>query len=109
MPRLTPYSQDYRRAAGAPRFHRSPRCACGKPASTGWTDGERHERCAICEVAEAPTPRRSRPPHQRSIGLCACGCGREGALVGSGLVRLCYGRLRRAGLLTAWKEAHSGR
>lgn len=75
-------------------------CAdCGGSLNRGRSDeaprpSVKQRRCFVCiSIAGlVVAPLRTYGPKQRPVGECACGCGREGAIVGRGLVSLCYQR-----------------
>jgi len=69
MPRYTTLTLTLRLAGMRRRERRAPRergplfCACGRLSSSGWTDGDQHPRCCMCEVAAAlkDMPARRKP------------------------------------------------
>lgn len=76
------------------------RCAaCGRALNRGATSAHTGAAtCLVCQVAQAlagwrPSPA---PPKRYTQGVCACGCGRVGALIGRGMVSLCYQRAYHA-------------
>lgn len=77
-------------------------CAdCGGSLDRGRTDSRirlNKQRCMACMAIDglSTRPLRTYGPKQRPVGECACGCGREGAIVGRGMVGLCYQRGYRA-------------
>lgn len=60
MPRYTTLTLTMRLAGMRRTNKRAPRdperttfCACGKLSSSGWSDGDTHRRCCVCEVGAA--------------------------------------------------------
>ena len=44
--------------------------SCGLPSDRGWTDGEAHDKCALCEIAEAlqkEAPRNAAPSYSPTV------------------------------------------
>jgi hypothetical protein len=68
---------------------------CHRPINRGGDPAPCSVRCMVCLVGEAllTLPRYRK---EKKHGLCTCGCGREGIIMGKGLVSACYQRAWRA-------------
>lgn len=72
---------------------------CDRPINRGSTAGTGHNGiCTVCQVARAleDLPHWRTPAPKYRQGVCACGCGRAGAIVGRGMVGVCYQRAYHA-------------
>jgi hypothetical protein len=76
--------------------------SCGRSLNRGRSDESprpsvNQRRCLVCLAIEGLSvePLRTYGPKQRPVRECVCGCGREGAIVGRGMVGLCYQRARK--------------
>lgn len=71
----------------------TPRKAMNHMMRTTWkTDAIMQvDKCLKCESYWKPTPN----PVPAKHGVCSCGCGREGRLVGRGMLSGCYQKYRK--------------